>query len=103
MQFLGQVVSSNGIQVDPTKIEAISRWDTPKTLTQIWKFLGLVGYYRRFIQDFSRIARPLTALTHKGKKYEWLAEQESVFQLLKQILTTALILSLPEGNDDFTI
>ncbi|XP_071727227.1 uncharacterized protein [Rutidosis leptorrhynchoides] len=103
VQFLGHVVSSKGIQVDPAKIEAIKKWETPKTPMQIRQFLGLAGYYRRFIQDFSRIAKPLTALTQKGRKYEWTSEQESAFQLLKKKLTTAPILSLPEGNDDFEI
>ncbi|XP_071705189.1 uncharacterized protein [Rutidosis leptorrhynchoides] len=103
VQFLGHVVSSKGIQVDPAKTEAIEKWETPKTPTQIRQFLGLAGYYRRFIQDFSRIAKPLTALTQKGKKYEWTSEQENAFQLLKKKLTTAPILSLPEGNDDFEI
>ncbi|XP_071704691.1 uncharacterized mitochondrial protein AtMg00860-like [Rutidosis leptorrhynchoides] len=93
----------NGIQVDSAKIESVKKWETPKSLTQIRQFLGLFGYYRRFIEGFSTIARPLTSLTHEGKKYEWTEKHKSAFQLLKQKLTTALIFSLPEGNEDFVI
>ncbi|XP_071739465.1 uncharacterized protein [Rutidosis leptorrhynchoides] len=103
VQFLGHAVSSQGIHVDPAKIKAIGNWEVPKTPTHVRQFLGLTGYYRRCIQDFSKIARPLTALTHKGKKFEWLKEQESAFQQLKHKLTTVPILSLPEGNDDFVV
>ncbi|XP_071714509.1 uncharacterized protein [Rutidosis leptorrhynchoides] len=94
---------SQGIHVDPAKIEAIGNWEVLKTPTQVRQFLGLAGYYRRFIQYFSKIARPLTTLTHKGKKFEWLKEQESAFQQLKHKLTTAPILSLLEGNEDFVV
>ncbi|XP_071727681.1 uncharacterized mitochondrial protein AtMg00860-like [Rutidosis leptorrhynchoides] len=103
VQFLSHVVSSQGIQVDPTKIESIRNWEAPKTPTQLRQFLGLAGYYKRFIEGFSKIARPLTALTHKGKKYEWSDVHEAAFQLLKQKLTSAPILSLPEGNNDFVV
>ena len=65
VQFLGHVVDSEGLHVDRAKIEAIKKWETPNTPTQIRQFLGLAGYYRRFIQDFSKIAKPLTELTHK--------------------------------------
>ena len=71
VHFLGHVVSSKGISVDPIKIEAVINWKAPKSVTEIRSFLGLVGYYRRFVEGFSRIAAPLTALTRKGKKYEW--------------------------------
>ncbi|XP_071733907.1 uncharacterized protein [Rutidosis leptorrhynchoides] len=103
VQFLGHVVNREGIHVDPTKIEAIKNWEMPKNPSQIHQFLGLAGYYRRFIQNFSKIARPLTVLTHKDKKFEWSSAQESAFQMLKQKLTTAPILSLPDGNEDFIV
>ncbi|XP_071739972.1 uncharacterized mitochondrial protein AtMg00860-like [Rutidosis leptorrhynchoides] len=103
VQFLGHVVNSEGIHVDPTKIEAIKNWEVPKNPSQIRQFLGLAGYYRRFIQNFSKIARPLTVLTHKDKKFEWSSAQESAFQMLKQKLTTTPVLSLPEGNEDFLV
>ena len=71
VQFLGHVVSEHGIQVDPAKIEAIMNWQEPKTPTEIRSFLGLAGYYRRFIENFSRIAAPLTLLTRKNNKFNW--------------------------------
>ncbi|GJV25744.1 putative reverse transcriptase domain-containing protein [Tanacetum coccineum] len=103
VQFLGHVIDSQGIHVDPTKIEAVKNWASPTTHTEIRQFLGLVGYYRRFIKDFSKIAKSLTKLTQKNKKYIWGEDQESAFQLLKQKLCEAPILALPEGNDDFVV
>ena len=70
VHFLGHVISEKGIKVDPIKIEAIEKWEIPKTPTEVRSFLGLAGYYRKFIQDFSRIATPLTKLTKKNVKYE---------------------------------
>ena len=70
VHFLGHVVSSEGIAVDPAKIEAVVNWKAPKSVTEVRSFLGLAGYYRRFVEGFSRIAAPMTALTRKGKKYE---------------------------------
>ncbi|GKB06559.1 reverse transcriptase domain-containing protein [Tanacetum coccineum] len=92
-----------GLHVDPAKIEAVKNWTSPTTPTEIRQFLGLAGYYRRFIKDFLKIAKSLTELTQKNKKYIWGENQESAFQLLKQKLCEALILALPEGNDDFVV
>ncbi|KAJ0824772.1 putative nucleotidyltransferase, Ribonuclease H [Helianthus annuus] len=103
VQFLGHVVNEKGIHVDPSKIEAIKNWEAPKTPTEVRQFLGLAGYYRRFIENFSKIAQPLTALTQKDKKYDWGVKQEEAFQLLKSKLCDAPILSLPEGTEDFVI
>ncbi|GJU95821.1 putative reverse transcriptase domain-containing protein [Tanacetum coccineum] len=103
VQFLGHVIDSRGIHVDPAKIKAVKDWASPTTPTEIRQFLGLAGYYRRFIEGFSKIAKPLTELTQKNKKYIWGENQESAFQLLKQKLCEAPILALPEGNDDFVI
>ncbi|KAD4584874.1 hypothetical protein E3N88_22475 [Mikania micrantha] len=103
VQFLGHVVNSEGIHVDPAKIEAIKNWDTPKTPTEIRSFLGLAGYYRRFISNFSKIALPLTKLTQKSEPFVWEQKQEDAFQTLKQKLCDAPILSLPEGCDDFVV
>ncbi|GJZ48825.1 putative reverse transcriptase domain-containing protein [Tanacetum coccineum] len=89
--------------VDPAKIEAVKNWTSPTTPIEIRQFLGLVGYYRRFIKDFSKIAKSLTELTQKNKKYIWGEDQETAFQLLKQKLCEAPILALPEGNDDFVV
>ncbi|GJY71125.1 putative nucleotidyltransferase, ribonuclease H [Tanacetum coccineum] len=103
VQFLGHLIDSQGLHVDPAKIEAVKNWTSPTTPTEIRQFLGLAGYYRRFIKDFSKIAKSLTELTQKNKKYIWGENQESAFQLLKQKLCEALILALPEGNDDFVV
>ncbi|GJW55495.1 putative reverse transcriptase domain-containing protein [Tanacetum coccineum] len=82
---------------------SVKNWTCPTTPTEIRQFLGLTGYYPRFIKDFSKIAKSLTELTQKNKKYIWGEDQESAFQLLKQKLCEALILALPEGNDDFVV
>nr|GEX18749.1 putative reverse transcriptase domain-containing protein [Tanacetum cinerariifolium] len=92
-----------GLHVDPVKIEAIKNWASPTTPTEIRQFLGLVGYYRRFIKDFSKIAKSLTILTQKDKKFVWGKDQEMAFQILKHKLCKASILALPKGNDDFAI
>nr|GFA32154.1 putative reverse transcriptase domain-containing protein [Tanacetum cinerariifolium] len=103
VQFLGHMIESQGIHVDPTKIESIKDWASPKTATEIRQFLGLVGYYRRFIEGFSKIARPMTKLTQKKVKFEWGDKQEEAFQVIKQKLCSAPILALPEGSEDFVV
>ncbi|GJW50774.1 putative reverse transcriptase domain-containing protein [Tanacetum coccineum] len=86
VQFLGHVIDSEGIHVDPTKIESIKDWASPMSPTEICQFLGLVGYYRRFIEGFSKIAKPMIKLSQKKVKFEWGDKQEASFQLLKQKL-----------------
>ncbi|GJV09528.1 putative nucleotidyltransferase, ribonuclease H [Tanacetum coccineum] len=103
VQFLGHLIDSQGLHVDPAKIEAVKNWTSPTTPTEIRQFLGLAGYYWRFIKDFSKIAKSLTKLTQKNKKYIWGEDHESTFQLLKHKLCEAPILALPEGNDDFVV
>ncbi|GJU56772.1 reverse transcriptase domain-containing protein [Tanacetum coccineum] len=103
VRFLGHVVNSEGLHMDPSKIEAVKNWKPPKTPTKIRSFLGLAGYYRRFIANFSKIAKPLTLLTQKDKKYEWGDEQENAFQTLKDMLCDAPILALLEGTYDFVV
>ena len=96
VHFLGHIVSKEGISVDPAKIEAVSAWPVPKNVTEIRSFLGLAGYYRRFVEGFSRLAAPLTALIKKGRKYEWTPKCEENFQELKRRLTSAPILIIPD-------
>nr|GFC44916.1 putative reverse transcriptase domain-containing protein [Tanacetum cinerariifolium] len=103
VQFLGHVIDNQGIRVDPAKIESVKDWASPKTPTEIHQFLGLAGYYRRFMEGFSKIAKPMTKLTQKKVKFEWGDKQEAAFQLLKQKLCSAPILALPEGSKDFII
>nr|GEZ04008.1 reverse transcriptase domain-containing protein [Tanacetum cinerariifolium] len=98
VQFLGHMIDNKGIHVDPAKIEAIKDWGYPTTPTEIHRFLSLAGYYRRFIEGFSKIVKSLTELTRKNKKFDWEEEQEAAFQLLNQKLCNALILALPEGS-----
>ncbi|GJX57432.1 putative nucleotidyltransferase, ribonuclease H [Tanacetum coccineum] len=103
VKFLGHVIDSSGIHVDPAKVEAVKNWASPTTPSEIRQFLGLAGYYRRFIEGFSKIAKPMTELTQKNQKFNWGKEQEIAFQLLKQKLCAAPILALPEGSDDFVV
>ncbi|GJS59448.1 putative nucleotidyltransferase, ribonuclease H [Tanacetum coccineum] len=103
VQFLGHLIDSQGLHVDPAKIKAVKNWASPTTPMKVRQFLGLAGYYQRFIKDFSKIAKSLTELTQKNKKYIWGEDQETAFQLLKQKLCEAPILALPEGNDDFVV
>ncbi|GKC05872.1 putative reverse transcriptase domain-containing protein [Tanacetum coccineum] len=91
VQFLGHVINNKGVHVDPAKIKAIKNWATPTTPTEVRQFLGLAGYYWRFIEGFSLISKPLTKLTQKNKKYEWSEDEEEAFELLKQKLCCALI------------
>nr|GEY41550.1 putative reverse transcriptase domain-containing protein [Tanacetum cinerariifolium] len=101
MKFLGHVIDSRGIYVDPTKIESVKDWASPKIPTEIRQFLGISGYYRRFIEGFSKIAKPMTKLTQKKVMFDWGDKQEAAFQLLKQKVCSSPILALPKGADDF--
>ncbi|GJU73112.1 putative nucleotidyltransferase, ribonuclease H [Tanacetum coccineum] len=103
VQFLGHVINGNGIHVDPSKIEAVKNWKAPRTPTEVRSFLGLAGYYRRFIEDFSKIAKSLTILTQKSKTFDWGEEQELAFQTLKDKLCNAPVLALPDGPEDFVV
>ncbi|KAL5548886.1 hypothetical protein UlMin_004117 [Ulmus minor] len=103
VQFLGHVVSKDGISVDPAKIDTVSKWPVPTNVTEIRSFLGLAGYYRRFVEGFSTLAAPLTALTKKDQRYEWTDKCERSFQELKKRLTSAPILVLPTDVTDFIV
>ncbi|XP_075479367.1 uncharacterized protein LOC142520248 [Primulina tabacum] len=103
VSFLGHIVSRDGIALDPMKIEAIKQWPIPTTVSEVRSFLGLAGYYRRFIANFSKIALPLTNLTSKAVKFEWTNECQHGFQVLKDKLTSTPILALPCGTKDFIV
>ncbi|KAJ9537987.1 hypothetical protein OSB04_030720 [Centaurea solstitialis] len=103
VQFLGHLVNREGIKVDPAKVEAVMKWETPKTPTEVRSFLGLAGYYRWFIQDFSKIVVPLTKLTRKSERFVWGEEQEAAFDTLRRKLCEAPVLTLPEGVEDLIV
>ncbi|GKB51248.1 reverse transcriptase domain-containing protein, partial [Tanacetum coccineum] len=103
VQFLGHVIDSRGIQVDPAKIESIKDWASLKIPTEIRQFLGLAGYYRRFIEGFSKIAKSMMKLTQKGIKFDLGEKEDNAFQLIKRKLYSAPILALPEGSEDFVV
>ena len=100
---MGHVVSASSVSVDSKKVEPFMSWERPKSVFEIRSFLGLAGYYRRFIEDFSRLAAPMTRLTWKGVKFEWNDLCEQAFQELKGRLTSALILIVPERGPMYTI
>ncbi|GJY69859.1 putative reverse transcriptase domain-containing protein, partial [Tanacetum coccineum] len=103
VQFLGHVIDSKGIHVDPAKNESIKDWASPKSPTEIRQFLGLAGYYRRFIKGFSKIAKSMTKLTQKNVKFYWREKEESAFQLIKQKPCSAPIRALPKGSKNFVV
>jgi hypothetical protein len=103
VSFLGHVISKEGITVDPKKVEAVVNWERPTNVHEIRSFLGLAGYYRRFVEGFSKLSGPLTALTKKNTRFVWTEDCEHSFQELKRRLVTAPILTLPSGSGGFII
>ena len=101
--IFGSYYTGDGISVDPEKVEAIIHWKTPRNVTEIKSFRGLAGYYRRFIEGFSKIAKPLTNLIQKGVKFLWSEACEKSFQELKERLTSAPVLVTPSGSEGFAI
>jgi hypothetical protein len=101
--FLSHVLSAKGVAVDPSKIEVVSKWQSPKSVTEIRSFLGLAGYYCRFIENFSKIANPMTELLKRNMPYVWSDKCEASFQELKHRLTTTPVLTLPGASKDFVV
>ena len=101
--FLGHVISVEGVSVDPKKIEAVVNWKPPKNVSEVKSFLGLAGYYRKFVEGFSKIAAPLTKLTRKDVKYDWVDACQLSFEELKGRLTSAPVLALPNWRDGFVV
>ena len=101
--FLGHVVSKDGVSVDPGKVEAVSCWPRPTTISEVRSFLGLAGYYRKFVDGFSKIASPLTNLTRKNVKFQWTDLCERSFMELKQKLISAPILAIPTNSGRFVV
>jgi hypothetical protein len=103
IKFLGHTISQKGIAVDPDKVQEVMNWKPPTTVRQIRSFLGLAGYYQRFILHFSRIAKPMTELLKKGAKFEWGQKCEYAFHTLRQHLTIAPMLAQPDNNKSFDV
>ncbi|XP_040861404.1 uncharacterized protein [Glycine max] len=103
VQFLGHVISKDGVAVDPNKVESVMEWQQPTTPTEVRSFLGLAGYYRKFIEGFSKLALPLTKLTRKNEKFVWNEKCDQSFQELKRRLTTAPVLILPDPKRPFEV
>ena len=100
---MGHIVSSEGIKVDAQKIEAVKNWPRPTMPMEIRSFLGLAGYYRRFVEGFSSILAPLMKLTHEASKFQWNDASEKSFQDLKNKLISTPVLVLPEGTEGYTV
>ncbi|WVZ93252.1 hypothetical protein U9M48_039248 [Paspalum notatum var. saurae] len=103
VSFLGHILSEKGVAVDPSKVEDVLNWKQPETVTEIWSFLGLAVYYRRYIKDFSKTAKPMTSLTKKNEKYVWNPNCEEAFQTLNNLLTSALVLAQPDVTKPFDV
>jgi hypothetical protein len=103
IKFLGHTISQDWVSVDPEKVQEVMDWKPPTTVRQIRSFLGLAGYYRRFIPDFSRISKPMTELLKKRVKYEWSQKCEDAFHTLRQQLTTAPVLAQPDNTKSFEV
>jgi hypothetical protein len=103
VSFLGYVVTPQGIEVDHEKVEVIHGWSIPKILSHVQSFLGLARFYRHFVKDFSAIVAPLNELTEKGVPFSWGTRQENAFDMLKDKLTHAPLLQLPNFNKTFEL
>jgi hypothetical protein len=101
--FLGHVISKGGIAMDPGKVKDVLDWVVPQTVKEVRSFMGLAGYYRRFIENFSKIVKPLTSLLEKGVDFSWTDECQNAFEELKKRLTTAPVLTLPDQSKTFTV
>jgi hypothetical protein len=100
---LGHIISEEGIDVDPERVQAIREWPAPRNVTKVRSFMGLEGYYWRFIAGFSKIAHSITSLQRKGKKFQWTDDCERSFQRLKKLLTSAPILRITDPNKDYVV
>ncbi|WJX94652.1 hypothetical protein P8452_76049 [Trifolium repens] len=103
VNFLGHVISKEGIAVDPAKIDTVLSWKQPQTVTDVRSFVGLAGYYRRFIEGFAKIVAPMTQLTRKDQPFAWTEKCELSFQLLKERLTTSPVLMLPQSDEPYEV
>jgi hypothetical protein len=103
VSFLGHIITDGGIALDPSKVQDVLNWSLPKNVQEIRSFLGLVGYYRRFIEGFSKIVKPLTTLLENGKEFKWDEKCQASFEELKKRLTTAPMLIIPDIHKGFAV
>lgn len=103
LTYLGHVISASGVATDPAKIQAVANWSSPTSIKDLRSFLGLAGYYRRFVRNFGLLAKPLTSLLKKGTVFVWTAAHESTFQALKTALVSAPVLALPDFSKPFCL
>ncbi|GJP66747.1 hypothetical protein CLOP_g23656 [Closterium sp. NIES-67] len=103
VQFLGHMVSSQGVHIDPKKIEAVCTWKTSENVKELQLFLGFANYYNRFVPQYAKIATPLTNLLKKNMPYKWEPKYQEAVEQLKQVLTSAHVLILPDPERDFLI
>jgi hypothetical protein len=101
--FLGHILSGEGISMDPDKVQKVMDWKAPTSISEVWSFLGLAGYYHHFILDFSKIAKPMTSLLQKDHKFVWTEECETTFRTLRRLLTTAPVLAQPNMEKPFYV
>ena len=103
VNFLGHVISEEGIAVDPDRVRLIQEWNPPKNVKQLRSFLGLASYCRKFVENFSKITKMMTELLCKGKRYTWSLAYQAAFEELKRRLTTAPILTPPDESQPFQV
>ena len=101
--FLGHVLSEEGISVDPAKVQEVLDWKVPTSVHEVQSFLGLAGYYRRFIPEFSKISKPMTRLLQKDEKFVWTPKCEEAFHKLRTLLTLAPVLAQPDIEKPFDV
>lgn len=103
LRYLGHIISEAGVATDPDRIQAVLQWPLPVSVRELRSFLGLAGYYRRFVKHFGIISRPLTELLRKGAVFVWTDVQEQAFVTLKQALTSVPVLALPDFSKPFVV
>lgn len=103
ISYLGHVVSYHGVSIDPSKIDAVQQWPTPQNIKELRSFLGLAGYYRKFMRNYAILARPLTDLLKKGSLFVWTPVHQGAFEALKSALVSTPVLSQPDFSKQFQL
>jgi len=101
--FLEVIIESNGIEIEKEKVDGVLSWPEPKNMKDVRKFLGFTNYYRRFIKDFTQVARPMNILMRKNVKWQWRKKQQQAFDKLKGIFTTRPVLAAPDLDKEFRV